>query len=439
MDRFSQFADSVSVVGLLAAALVGAVAWVLTPPKYRLPAALALTCVVLTGGKLKDLVTTTAVCKIASGPCFAVVCLAALMHPGPRIAVLPAVYTFPVVAAALVASVSSAVDAEIAVIIRANWTLLTVAGILTARTIASRDALLTVLYGLVAGLGISTLLTFSQLLLNPASAISSGFGRFSPYGCNPNQIALTYAMTAGVGLTLCSLPISPRVRPVITSLVALAIGQAVLSVSRTAVIFIAVLCLPTIFRLCRRPIYAAAATAAVAVVVGWLLTRADTASFERLDRGLDRAKHWDVVLEDVAARPAFGIWGVEHAYAVDLEHNPHNAYVYMLYLGGAFLAVPLFAAQLWGHYCAARVWLNRRRLPLPPEAITLMTSLSACHFVSGLVNCIIYYPTYIWAFLTVMHTAVFTGLHGSLVEMRRRQRQPWLYEGRAAPGRRMAA
>ncbi len=408
MDRIAEHLETVGdPLSLVAAVAAFFVVFLFMPRRIQLPAALVLMPVVLTIGRLPEIGPAASLCKVCGGGTFVLVAIGAMSRPGNRIRTPLSAYVWLIVAAALIVYVRGAADRTLAVVVQLQWLALVFAAVQTARTVTDEHSLREILFALFTGLGISCLITFSPLMLDPMSAIHQGFGRFYPYGCNPNQIGVMFAVTAGLGLYLSQTCKSSMARSCCVLITALAFGQVVITVSRAAMFLFALFAMPSLFALFRRPIFGVLATGVLVVGLIAVAGVSEDTSFERMDRGLDRIEYWRAMLEEVRQRPLSGLLFTSGLDAIDTEENAHNAYIVVLYLGGLSLAIPLFSVQLYGCWRAVCAWWEPRRVPIDPLLTSVLVAMSLGQLAHGFVNEVIYYPTYTWAFLTVLVPCFF--------------------------------
>lgn len=402
MDRIDQHLDFISLTS--AALIVGTVTalFFMVPLRHRLEAALAAMTLTLTLSGLPGLDSVAHAAKICSGLVFVLVSIAAIQSPGHR-SRLPVFYwTYLLIGLLGVVFVVNTIDSRFALIVRSQWLMLALAAVLTARTVVDEQSLRRVLRAIFIGLSICCILTVSTVLQNPWGAFSAGFGRFTPYQCNPNQVGVMFAITTSLALYFSLTTRTPLAQMCCIGCAALAFGQSVLTVSRGSFLILSLTSLPSVLIAFRQPIFAMTAVCTVVGVFAWLIGLAEPASFDRLDRDLiSRTDTTLEVVEEVRERPWFGLGFSHDRYAIEGDLNAHNAYVAMLYLGGLSLALPLFTLQAYGHSQMLRAWRARRRLPFSPLLINVLFGFSLALFAHGFVNDMGYYPTYVWAFLNV--------------------------------------
>jgi hypothetical protein len=407
MDRIG---DHLEVLSLSAAALwacAAAALYLAVPRRLRLQTSLAVMALTLAVSSLIGLGLVASLAKIGSGLCFLLVAIAALQQPGERVRLPWRCWGYVIIGLVSVLYVADTLDSRFAIILRSQWTLLALAALLTARTVVDEQSLRRILGAILAGLSVACVLTFATLLQNPLATFRAGFGRFTPYECNPNQIGVTFAVTTALGLYFSTTMKPSLARAWCMACVAMAFTQSVLTVSRGSFLILAVAGLPSMLAAIRRPVFAIIAAGLTSVVFFYLLGHAESASFDRLDRGLiERTETTLDVIDDMRDRLWLGVGFADDLYAFEGDLNAHNAYVAMLYLGGLSLAAPLILLQLNGHWHMWQAWCARRRLAFTPLLISVMFWLSLALLAHGFVNDMVYYPTYTWAFLHVFVACV---------------------------------
>lgn len=425
MNRILDHLEMISLPTVVAGLVLLLAACFAIPRPRRLEAALAVMAFGLTLGRLPDIGAACNIAKVSSGFLFLLVTLAALTHPGRRSRLGIWYWSYVPLALLSLYYVKGTADFYFASAIRAQWLLLVLAALTTARTVTDQRSLEGVLRGVFLGLSLGGVLTFIALLQDPLGAFRAGFGRFTPYGCNPNQIGITYALIAGLGLCFALRSASLAWRGVCLFMVAIAVGQSLLTVSRGSFMVLTLLAFPSMQGAARRPAFILAGVVLIAPVVSQLLSITDVLSFDRLNRGLiSRTETTAEVLQEVKQRPLYGMGFTTDLYAYDTDLNAHNAYVSTLYLGGISLAGPLFTLQAIGLWRAFRCWQHRHRLPFAPQFIALLACLTLAVFAQGFVNDMSVYPTYTWAYLNVCVTCIAVAVGQRLRPASRRGSAP---------------
>jgi hypothetical protein len=179
----------------------------------------------------------------------------------------------------------------------------------------------------------------------------------------------------------------------------------VLTVSRMGLATVAVGCAPCLVRLARRPAVALTLVLAGGVSLDQLQrAHTDQASFEHLEYAFQAARLelMEEALEEFWERPWLGLATSRNHYAYDEQLNAHNAYVEMLFLGGVCYAGPIFVMLAYAVKSALACWRRRKQSPYDELLIATLAALFAASVANGLVNNIIHYPTYSWAFVHVL-------------------------------------
>lgn len=408
MERIEKQLSELGDLGLLAVvvALFCGLAVVVFAGDLRLRLALFGLAFAQTIARLIDLGAVASVATAAIAPIYVLVILSAIVMK--RGSGGLNVWTASMVSSAFFAIfyVMSTNDVAIAMIIRTQWLLAVVAAILTAMTATSQQRLMQILQALCAGLGTGCVCSAIPLILNPMAAIGS-YGRFEPYGSNPNQIGIAFALTAILAMYLSLQAKSFYTRIAYAAIATLGCGLLALTVSRMSMLICAVGYLALVPLMLRRPVYAVFIVLAICVGLVKLLGVAQGASYDRMNEGLDRSSWWERGYEQFAQRPYFGLLGSRGLSAIETEDNMHNAYLSILYLGGLSIGIPLFASQIRGLIAAWQIWLIRKRSHYDPVAITILATCSLMHVVHGFANEIIYYPMYTWSFLNVFCITFF--------------------------------
>ncbi len=428
MDRFEAIQEILSLRVMGTAIFLLSGLFLATAPRWRLKLFLSLTVITCTLSKLIDLEYPADMGKAFFPLFIAYLILAAFMHPGPKRRLPWYCYALPVLATVSFIYIRNVLDYQVAVILRAQWLMITIAGVLIVRTIRDQKSLRYALEGMALGMFGGVLLTGSQFVVNPSHAFSMGFGRFSPYGSNPNQIGLLFALTIPISLYLAVTTKSNMTRLGLVMVMGLALIQSALTLSRASMFIAALPSLPILFLLCRHPGIIILGVVSAYVIGSQTINDLDGFDLEHMatDAVEERFEHALNLLEVVEQRPMFGLLFAKHEHSVHDDINAHNAYVDLLYLGGYSLAVPHFGLFLLGHYSAWLTWINRRASNYDPLVVSMLMMFSVCVFLHGFINGTILYPTYTWAFVHVMVLTFFLshGIRLANMEPKRRTSQP---------------
>ncbi len=410
MDRIGAYLDVVPVEVLAVVAAAVLLALFSLPARRRMPLSLAVTVVWLTLGQLEALGWVASAAKASSLAPLLVVAGTAALHPGPRRSPFRPAYVYPVVALLACVYVLGTVDVWIALVIRLQWLVATVAALMVFHTMVDRDSLLLVVRCITYGAAAALVLPLSALIVDPVAAISEGFYRFEPWGANPNQIGLLFVLAAPLCFYLSSEE-SERWRWPLLGACAAAVGMAVITASHGTMLSLIVAALPAVVTRMRRHGLVAALVIATAV---WLtiqvVPRADLDRYGNLDtHRLEIAARY---LDAVAERPMFGLLFTDGEWAVaddEIGAQTHNAFLDWLYLGGWSLAAPMIAlagATVWS---ATRLWRERKRLPYPEDLLAVLVGLVTAMYLQAMLNPILYYPTYSWSLVHALLSMWFIG------------------------------
>lgn len=395
------------LIALVVATLAAATA--MTPRGLRLYTALSSTTFLLTASRLPGLGQFAMLAKLTSGPALIIVATAASFHPGPRRGLSRVALLYPALALVSVLLVSGAADWKLAMAVQAQWFAMSVAALLIVRCAVDTNSLLRILRAALGGLVAGCAVALSSVVFAPHTAFSSSYGRFTPYESNPNQIAIAFGLTASLGLFVfaSSHGINQRFRWSVVT--ALAAAACMLCVSRLAIGVTALACAPTAIRLCRRPLIAIMFLAVSLTAMWRLLSVDDRFNLSHIEAASEGGR-WDWTQEamvEIQSRPLFGLLFSDGVYAQEPTLNAHNAFVEMAYLGGGVLAVPLALLSVYTLYRAGSCVVPWRRPRYDRRILSVLAALYAGTVASGLVNNIIFYPTYTWALLHLILGALF--------------------------------
>ena len=121
--------------------------------------------------------------------------------------------------------------------------------------------------------------------------------------------------------------------------------------------------------------------------------------------------YWTQVFVD---RPLFGLLGTSGEHfeksIAEVGQHPHNAWFYLMYLGGISLAAPMLYVTIYSTYCAVKVWKLKNYLPGDPLLYSILAMLLLAMYIQGLFNQVVYWPTYTWAFLHVVLASLFMSM-----------------------------
>jgi len=409
MDRLDRLLELVDPLVAAVLVLVAVGGFVLMPRRWQLPGSLFLLGLTQTLARLPELPGVVVISLLVIGPCYVAIIAAVLMDPAPRRPLPGWSLAMLAVSALAVGYVTEAQDAPLAVAARLQWLLMALAASLLAASIDSQERLTATLTPLCLGLGLGCGVTLTPFLLDPSRGIAAGYGRYMPFGCNPNQIGSVYAATAILGghLWLQRKPGAVQVACMLSG--ALALALLVITVSRLGLLMVALAVLAMVPVLARRPWQCAVLVLVLGFGLFRFLMAADGMSFTRMDAGLDRSHFWMAALGQLEDRPWFGMLGVANLRVFNGDENVHNAYLSFLCLGGLSLGIPLFAWEgrslLAGGQLLVRQWLSGRDTATVAVLLAYAVGLKA----SGFANEIVYYPVYTAAFMNVLLSGLFLG------------------------------
>jgi hypothetical protein len=416
MDRINRYLDVVPLPLLIAAPVVAILILLIIPRRWHLDAALIGMVIWFVLGRLTDLGMIQSVTKATGFGAIVAVALAAWFDSGPKRRLPLIVWAYPVLALISFVYVITVVDMVVAMALRTQWLLMTVAAIFVARTIVDEASLHRVLHAIGLGACIALLAPMSDLLLHPGEAINKGLGRFEPYGANSNQIGVLFSLAAPLGLYLAFQTRHALLKPAFLAGSVAALGMGLLTGSRSTLLTIVVPAIPTVISMGRRPIVAVGAGVLGLAVLGFVVAQAgsDTA-FERFGSlQTSRTELFkEYVRESVSQRPIFGLLGTRGMSVFkeeDLGHHAHNAYLDATYLGGLSYSGPLLVMVALTQLSALYLFSRRRSLAVQPLTISFLVALMFTIYAQGFVNEVIYYPTYEWALVHLILSVLMLGM-----------------------------
>jgi len=354
-----------------------------------------------------------AAAKLSSGGAYLLIAFSALTHPGPKREIPGIVWVFVIVAVMGIFFVLTVQEQMLAIVLRVQWVCVTLAGVLTARTIVSYSDLKRVIDALTVGVVCALALPISSLILFPSDSFLRGMGRFQPWGSNSNQTGMLFALaTPLLGYAALSFK-RVSFRPFFLCLLALTIGMAILTGSRQTMLAIIIVMFPILLVVSKRPIMMILGLGVAVVALPLVFSLGADADFERygtLESGrLDIWKaYWTTVFPQ---RPLVGLLGTSgESYLKSLSEvgqHPHNAWFYLMYVGGAALALPMVILTVYSSYCGFMIWRVRKLLPGDPLLYSIIVVLLGAMYFQGLFNQVVYWPTYTWSYLHVVLASIF--------------------------------
>ena len=334
------------------------IAFLIVPKEKRLFLTLVILVPWLTIARSPELGPISAAAKLSSGGAYFLIALSALVHPGPKRHIPGIVWIFVIVAVVAIFYVLTVQERMLAIILRMQWVTVTVAGVLTARTIVYYSDMKKVVYALTFGCVIALLIPISNLILYPGEAFLRGAGRFQPWGANSNQTGMLFALAAPLfaylGMTYRKLTL----RPFFITLLMLTISMALLTASRQTMLAIVMVMIPILLVVTKRPVMLFLGLAVAAIAIPYVFSLGDdAANLERLGSlETGRLEIWAAYWRDVfPSRPIFGLLGSSgQSYFKSLNEvgfHPHNAWFYLMYLGGASIALPMVYLTIYSTMC----------------------------------------------------------------------------------------
>lgn len=414
MDKIEIYLDIIPLPLLILGALGAIVVGVAVPSRYRLPLALILMVPWMTTGRLQEMGMPSVVAKATGFVAYLLIIFAALLERGPKRRLSPVVWLYPVVALLAFPYVMTVTDANLALVIKFQWLLLVIAAIAVSRTIVDEASLLRVLYALLIGLAFTLLLPLSELVFDPRAAFKMGIGRFFPYGANANQIATVFGMCAPLAFYAAIRSQHARWKPVLFAIGGVALGLALLTVSRGIMAVLIVTGAPLFWAMSKRPILTAVACAVALGGLYLIVSLGEEATFGRLATlETKRVEIAGMYLGVIAERPFFGLMGTSGMSFLreqSLGAHAHNAYLWMLYQGGVTMAFPnylIVGLTMWNTYV---VWTRRKWIGADRLLMIMLIAFMFMLYAHGFVNASVFYPTYAWAFWHVLLSCFFLNL-----------------------------
>ena len=137
------------------------------------------------------------------------------------------------------------------------------------------------------------------------------------------------------------------------------------------------------------------------------------ADFQRLGTlQTGRIEIWKAYFTQVfPSRPLFGLLGTSgESYfkaLTEVGQHPHNAWLYLMYIGGISFAAPMLYLTIYSTYSGWKVWRYRYNLPGDPMLYNILVMVLVAMYIQGLFNQVVYWPTYTWSFLHVVLASIF--------------------------------
>jgi len=384
----------------------------IAPADKRLFLTLLLVVPWLTIGRSPGLGPISAAAKVSSGGAFLLIAFAAIIHPSMKRAIPGILWIYPLMAFLWIFFVIGVHEQSVAMVLRVQWLLMTLAVLLLLRTINTLEDFLGVINALTIGCIIALSLPISALLLNPVESFMGGLGRFNPYGANANHIGMLFALsTPLIGYAMMTWK-RITFRPFLIFLLALILGMALLTASRMTALAIAMVLLPIVLVLTKRPFVTIFSFCILGSGLYWILSLAGDTSMERLGTfESQRTQIWSRYIQNAfAKRPLFGLLGTggeSYLQSNAVGSHPHSAWFNLMYHGGITLLLPMMYMVAYSTYAGYKVWQSRRLLGGNPLLYSVMFMLLVAMYVQGCFIQVVYWPTYSWAFLHVFLAGLF--------------------------------
>ncbi len=391
-------------------------AFFVIPADKRLFLTLVILVPWLTLARSPDLGPISAAAKLSSGGAYLLIAFSAMTHPGPKRSIPFAGWLFVLIACWSMLYIVSVQELLLAFVLRSQWICVTIAGVLTARTIVSHSDLMRIINALTIGCLIAIAIPASSLVLFPGESFLKGSGRFEPYNANANQTGMLFALATPLLAYAAMTFKRVSLRPLFVWLLMLTIGMALLTASRQTMLAIGMVMIPVIFKISKRPIFMIIGIGLAALAIPLVLSVGEEANLERmgsLDTG--RLEIWTAYWQDVfPRRPLFGLFGSSNeSYfkaVSEVGMHPHNAWFYLMYVGGFSLMLPMLYLTMYSTYCGYKLWKVKNLLPGDPLVYSILVVLLIAMYVQGLFNQVVYWPTYSWSYLHVVLACWFIAM-----------------------------
>ncbi|MEE2819856.1 MAG: hypothetical protein VX615_04510 [Planctomycetota bacterium] len=420
MDRVDIYIQIVTEQPILLAPIIAFIfAYALVPSHRRLFVSLLILVPWLTVARSPGMGPLASAAKLTSGIAYLLIAFAAWTHPGPKRKLPGLVWLFVIIAVIAVPYVFTTQERMLAIILRMQWLTVTLAGALTVQTIVSYSDLNRITQALTWGCVFALIIPFSSLVLFPADSFLRGMGRFQPWGANSNQIGMLFAMAVPL-FAYAAMTWRSSLKSFFLSALVLTVGMALLTASRQTMLAITLVMLPVIFTLTKRPIFTIFALALGLMGISFILTLGEAANFERfgsLETG--RLDIWSAYLSEVfPSRPIFGLLLTkDESYfkaLYEVGMHPHNAWFYLMYVGGISIAGPMLYLTLYSTFAGYKVWKVRKLLPGNSLYYSILLMLLLAMYIQGIFNQVVYWPTYSWSFLHVVIAGIFICMYKEL-------------------------
>ncbi|MFI4898646.1 MAG: O-antigen ligase family protein [Phycisphaerales bacterium JB059] len=414
MDKIEVYLEIVPLPVLIGVVFLSGLVLVAIPGRLRLGFGLILMPVWLTLGRLPDLGPVQALSKTTGFALFAFVAFAAAVDPHPKRRLPPILWLYPVITFATPLWAVASEEKALTFILNLQWFMLCLAGVLVARTTATREGLRRVFKCLTIGTAIALLVLFAAIVKSPGSIFRAGLGRFEPWGALSVHVGPVFIFGVPL-LTYYGMRGAPVVfRPFALACAGMGALMALLTASRSAVFPLAFLMAVLGWAFRKSPITMVAGAVAIiaALYIGsGLVSEANLNRLNSLQTG--RYEIWSEYVGAIASSPILGRLTAEPA-PLPGDTHAHNAYIEVLYQFGFVVGIPLFTLAAWSLISAFRVYLRRQSLGLEQTEATLLCAMMPAIYLHGMATLAIYYPTYSWAFIQVFVASTFISLASSM-------------------------
>ncbi|MDP7008755.1 MAG: hypothetical protein QGI78_04200 [Phycisphaerales bacterium] len=388
----------------------------LIPEEKRLFLCLVLLVPWLTIARSPDLGPISAAAKISSGGAYLLIAISAWAHPGPKRSMPFAGWLFVFIACMAMVYIISVQELLLAFVLRSQWICVTLAGVLTARTIVTHSDLMRIINALTLGCLLAIAIPASNLLLYPEDAFLKGSGRWEPYNSNSNQTGMLFALATPLFAYAAMTFKRISWRPIFMWILALTIGMALLTASRQTMLAIAMVMVPVLFKISKRPIMLLFGIVLALIAIPLVLSMGEQANLERLGSlETGRLDIWSTYWSEVfPRRPLVGLLGSKgesYFKAVsEVGMHPHNAWFYLMYVGGITLMLPMLWLTVYSSFCGYKMWKVKNFLPGDPLVYSILFTLLIAMYIQGLFNQVVYWPTYTWSYLHVVLACWFIAM-----------------------------
>jgi hypothetical protein len=152
------------------------------------------------------------------------------------------------------------------------------------------------------------------------------------------------------------------------------------------------------------------------IAIPLVLSMGEQANLERLGSlETGRLDIWSTYWSEVfPRRPLVGLLGSKgesYFKAVsEVGMHPHNAWFYLMYVGGITLMLPMLWLTVYSSFCGYKMWKVKNFLPGDPLVYSILFTLLIAMYIQGLFNQVVYWPTYTWSYLHVVLACWFIAM-----------------------------